>query len=104
MGTLSWPHRHGARGSSAFLNTIPKGFRGRIEWSSVDNRFYHRLLYALMVEEARAHRFGRALALARKQLRLNPRDNLGIRGWIDTLEAAKDDPSVVLDALASGSY
>jgi hypothetical protein len=58
---------------------IPKGFRGQIIWGSISNRFYHRMLWLRMTIY---HDVGWAryyLKDARKQLRLNPNDNLGVR-------------------------
>ncbi len=76
---------------------VPKGFRKRILWAWQSNRFYHRLHYLVF---GMLHRDGRsfgdlnrAIKIARKMLRLNPNDNLGIRyllpllllqmGWVD---------------------
>ncbi|HEJ4408014.1 TPA: hypothetical protein SL557_000297 [Pseudomonas aeruginosa] len=58
---------------------IPTGYRGRIPWSWVSNRFYHRMLWLRMSIYQQAGWMREALKGARKQLRLNPRDNLGVR-------------------------
>lgn len=58
---------------------IPKGYRGKIEWAWLTNRFYHRLLWLQMSIFHEADMMRKCLASARKQLRLNPRDNLGVR-------------------------
>jgi hypothetical protein len=58
---------------------VPKGFKGRILWGHVGNRFYHRLLWLQM---CLSHEHGAsepAAKVARKLLRLNPGDNLGVR-------------------------
>jgi hypothetical protein len=58
---------------------IPKGFRGKIEWGFLTNRFYHRLLWLRMTIYHDAEWMRYCLRDARKQLRLNPHDNLGVR-------------------------
>jgi len=67
---------------------IPKTFKGSIEWGYIDNRFYHRLLYNYMRWLADRSIFSKAIPLARKQLRLNPPDNLGVRFDLPCLLAA----------------
>lgn len=69
---------------------IPKSFKGNIEWGYTDNRFYHRLLYNYMRWLADRGSFAKAVPLARKQLRLNPPDNLGVRFDLPCLLAAND--------------
>ena len=67
---------------------MPKGFRGELSWLSLTNRFYHRLLYAAMVWHSHEGHTAKAIALARRQLRFNKNDNLGIRLWLVVLLAA----------------
>ncbi|MCV4065596.1 hypothetical protein OD783_35545 [Pseudomonas aeruginosa] len=58
---------------------IPTGYRGKILWGWVSNRFYHRMLWLRMNIYQQADWMREALKGARKQLRLNPTDNLGVR-------------------------
>lgn len=58
---------------------VPKGFKGTMTWGHVDNRFYHRLLWLQMTIGSEWGDLPLAIKAARKQLRLNPRDNLGVR-------------------------
>jgi hypothetical protein len=58
---------------------IPPGFRGEISWAETDNRPYHRLLYNQMRWCIRHAELSAAIKLARRQLKLNPHDNLGVR-------------------------
>ncbi|MFC9008443.1 tetratricopeptide repeat protein [Streptomyces microflavus] len=58
---------------------IPKGYRGKIEWGWKTNRVYHRMLWLQMTIYHDADWMRKCLASARKQLRLNPNDNLGVR-------------------------
>lgn len=67
---------------------IPDGFKGAISWLHISNRFYHRLLYGYMEWNIESGRKTQALALARKQLRLNKLDNLGLRYFLPVLLAA----------------
>lgn len=85
---LAWMQREGketeatrtvARFVRAAEALVPKGFKGRILWGHVSNRFYHRLLWLQM---GLSHEHGAseaAVKVARKLLRLNPGDNLGVR-------------------------
>lgn len=67
---------------------IPVGFKGEISWGNLTNRFYHRLLYGAMVWHSQESHTAKALALARKQLRQNKQDNLGVRFWLPVLLVA----------------
>lgn len=58
---------------------IPKGYRGSIEWGWTTNRFYHRMLWLQMTILHEWEWMRPCLASARKQLRRNPNDNLGVR-------------------------
>jgi len=58
---------------------IPKGYRGTIEWGWITNRFYQRMLWLQMTIFHDVDWMRKCLASARKQLRLNPNDNLGVR-------------------------
>lgn len=58
---------------------IPKGFRGRILWGHLGNRFYHRLLWLQLRLHHEQGASDAAARVARKMLRLNPNDNLGVR-------------------------
>ena len=58
---------------------MPEGFRGRIVWGNTSNRYYHRLLWLQLELHHEAGDLPLALRVGRKQLRLNPGDNLGIR-------------------------
>ena len=58
---------------------IPAGFKGRIDWAHIENRFYHRMLWLRMQMHYDAGDLKSAVKFARKQLKLNPGDNLGVR-------------------------
>ena len=58
---------------------MPKGFKGRITWGHLGNRCYHRMLWLRLKMHQDGGDLKAASRLARKQLKLNPNDNLGIR-------------------------
>lgn len=64
-----------------FEAMIPQGIR-RISWMCMGSRPYLLLLFWLMESEAKKGKVRRAIALARKQLRLNPNDNTGARFYL----------------------
>lgn len=68
---------------------IPKGFKGEIPWACIENRFYHRLLFNLMRWYCEADRADKAIPLARRQLRRNKTDNLGVRYLLPVMLAAE---------------
>lgn len=72
---------------------LPKGFKGEISWGVLSNRFYHRLLYGAMIWHSHEGHTGKAVALARRQLRLNKNDNLGVRIWLPVLLIADGQPA-----------
>ncbi|WP_418648279.1 hypothetical protein ACNQFN_06195 [Thauera butanivorans] len=58
---------------------IPPGYKGRIVWGHLGNRIYHRLLWLSLKLHHEAWDLPAAARVARKQLKLNPNDNLGVR-------------------------
>ena len=58
---------------------MPAGFKGPLTWSHLGNRFYHRMLWLQLKLQHEAGELDSAARAARKQLRLNPNDNLGVR-------------------------
>jgi hypothetical protein len=58
---------------------IPSGYKGKIVWGHLGNLFYHRLLWLRLKVHHEAGELPAAAKVARKQLRLNPEDNLGVR-------------------------
>jgi hypothetical protein len=58
---------------------IPRGFKGQIAWSDMSNRFFHRMLWLRLQMNHDVADLPAAVRLARRQLRLNPPDDLGLR-------------------------
>jgi len=78
-------YREGIKRAEAL---IPKEYKGPIDWLYTENRFYHRLLYNYMLWCAEYGKIVSAIKLARKQLRLNPGDNLGVHISLPIMLAA----------------
>lgn len=78
---------------------IPKGFKGRILWGHLGNRFYHRLLWLMLELHHEQDRCDTAATLARKLLRLNPGDNLGGRYILPLLLLEQGDVSAAQRSL-----
>jgi hypothetical protein len=82
---------------------FPKGFKGKLRWGHVENRFYHQLLWLQM---GLNHDLGASEAstkVARKLLRLNPGDNLGARYVLPFLLLERGDVAAArrsLEAIA----
>ena len=81
---------------------IPAGFKGLIPWIQVGNRFYHRMLWLRMRLHYEADDFKGAVRLARKQLKLNPGDNLGLRFVLPLLLLQQGDYLAAKRASAKG--
>ena len=93
---------------------IPAGFKGTIPWSRLDNRFYHRMMWQRLQISYDYGDLAAALRLARKQLKLNPDDNLGVRyilpllqlqlgeyaaAWRSTARYLGDEPGLLASAI-----
>ena len=71
---------------------IPSGFKGPIPWGPLGNRCYHRMLWLRFKMYQEADDLKSGVRLARKQLRLNPTDNLGLRYVLPLLLLQQGDP------------
>lgn len=70
---------------------IPAHYKGPIVWAHLGNRFYHRLLWLRLTQHHAAGELPAAAKLARKQLKLNPNDNLGVRHVLPLLLLEQGD-------------
>jgi hypothetical protein len=98
--SLAWmQHEAGEPEAAATVNRfirqaealIPNGYKGPIAWSCLANRFYHRLLWLRLKLHHEAGDLASAAKSARKQLRLNPNDNLGVRHVLPLILLAQGD-------------
>ena len=85
---LAWmQHEAGQAEASSTVNRfirqaealMPAVYKGPIAWANLGNRFYHRLLWLRLKLHHETGDLPSAAKVARKQLRLNPNDNLGVR-------------------------
>lgn len=85
---LAWMQRHAkeaeaTRTAARFIRAaeglLPTGFKGKLRWGHLENRFYLRLLWLQMCLHHEQGATAAAVKAARKMLRLNPADNLGVR-------------------------
>lgn len=78
---------------------MPKGFKGEVSWINEGNRFYLRLLYNYMIWNCEYGSRSRALTLARKLLRCDPNDVLGVRYFLPVLLVVNKKPDSAEKAL-----
>ena len=77
-----------AHALSQAMALLPSGFKGQILWAFPENRFFHRLLFGYMTDSITNGSRSRAISLARKQLRWNPSDEMGVRYYLPVLLAS----------------
>lgn len=80
---------------------IPKSFKGRILWGHLENRTFHRLHWLRL---SVSHWYGdltTATKTARKLLRLNPNDNLGVRYVLPLLLLQQEDVDAAKRSLSA---
>jgi len=70
---------------------IPKGFKGVISWYEIDNRPFLRCVHGYILGLLHIKKYKEALTLARKMLRWNKDDNLGVRYLVPDLQFATGD-------------
>lgn len=107
QATMQELERHDETAGLAFrqgvdraLALIPTGFKGEISWGYFGNRTYHRLLYNYMRWHVRQGDIAAAIKLARRQLRQNPNDNLGVRFDLPLFLSIAKERSAALRAMA----
>lgn len=88
-----------AHALSESMALIPSGFKGQILWAFSENRFFHRLLFGYMTDSITNGSRSRAISLARKQLRWNPNDEMGVRYYLPVLLASIGEHGPAMRAL-----
>lgn len=78
---------------------LPKGFKGRLPWGHLENRVFHRLLWLQMCLHHDKGATAAAVKVARKMLRLNPADNLGVRYNLPFLQLEQGELAAARRAL-----
>lgn len=69
------------------LLSLPQGFDGVLPWGHIDNRPFLRCMYGYGLCLWRLGRFAEAAEVFERMLRLNPKDNQGVRFLIDDVQA-----------------
>jgi tetratricopeptide (TPR) repeat protein len=89
------------------LAHIPKGFKGQITWSEVDNRPFLRLahgtLLGLMRRRDKAKGGEAAMALAKQMLAWCPMDNIGVRFLLGDIALLQGDHKAALHEYLKGA-
>ncbi len=82
---------------------IPKGFKGQITWSEIDNRSFLRLAHGSLI--VLMHRRGGVivLALAKQILAWCPMDNIGVRFLLGDIALLKGDHQAAMKAYLKGA-
>ncbi|MDZ4125291.1 MAG: hypothetical protein U1E02_14105 [Hydrogenophaga sp.] len=88
-----------AHALSQAVGLIPSGFKGQILWAFNENRFLHRLLFGYMRDSIFYGSRTRGISLARKQLRWNPNDEMGVRYFLPVLLASTGQIDSAMRAL-----
>lgn len=89
------------------LTHIPKGFKGKITWSEVDNRPFLRLahgtLLGLMRRRDKAKAGEAAMALAKQMLAWCPMDNIGVRFLLGDIALLQGDHQAAMKEYLKGA-
>jgi tetratricopeptide (TPR) repeat protein len=89
------------------LAHIPKGFKGRITWSEVDNRSFLRLaqgtLLGLMRRRDKAKGGEAAMALSKQILAWYPMDNIGVRFLLGDIALLQGDHPAAMKEYLKGA-
>jgi len=89
------------------LAYIPKGFKGQITWSEVDNRPFLRLahgtLLGLMRRRDKAKAGEAAMALAKQMMAWCPMDNLGVRFLLGDIALITGDRKAAMKEYLKGA-
>ena len=89
------------------LAHIPKGFKGQITWSEVDNRPFLRLahgtLLSLMRRRDKAEGGEAAMALAKQMLAWCPMDNIGVRFLLGDIALLQGDHPAAMKEYLKGA-
>jgi hypothetical protein len=95
LGNFEFPHqpkqalRHYAVGVGIGELTLGANFDGVLPWGLIDNRPFLRCLHGLGISSWRVGDRGRATAIFRRMLWLNPSDNQGARFNLAAVEAGR---------------
>lgn len=78
------------------LAVIPKGFKGQITWSEIDNRPFLRLAHGTLLGLMHQRKGKAAMALAQQMLAWCARDNMGVRFLLGDIALLQGDHATAL--------
>jgi tetratricopeptide (TPR) repeat protein len=85
------------------LALIPKGYKGQITWSEIDNRSFLRLAHGTLLGLMHRREGKSALVLAKKLLAWCPMDNLGVRFLLGDIALITGDRKAAMKEYLKGA-
>lgn len=85
------------------LALIPKGFKGQITWSEIDNRSFLRLAHGTLLGLMHRREGKSAMVLAKKLLAWCPMDNLGVRFLLGDIALITGDRKAAMKEYLNGA-
>jgi tetratricopeptide (TPR) repeat protein len=85
------------------LALIPKGYKGQITWSEMDNRSFLRLAHGTLLGLMHRREGKSALVLAKKLLAWCPMDNLGVRFLLGDIALITGDRKAAMKEYLNGA-
>ena len=85
------------------LAMVPKGFKGQITWSEIDNRSFLRLAHGSLLGLMHRHKGAAAMALAKQMLSWCPMDNIGVRFLLGDIALLKGDHKAAMKEYLKGA-
>ncbi len=85
------------------LALIPKGYKGQITWSEIDNRSFLRLAHGTLLGLMHRREGKSAMVLAKKLLAWCPMDNLGVRFLLGDIALITGDRQAAMKEYLNGA-
>jgi hypothetical protein len=85
------------------LAMVPRGFRGQISWSEIDNRSFLRLAHGSLLGLMHRREGDAAMVLAKQMLAWCPMDNLGVRFLLGDIALLKGDHKAAMKEYLKGA-
>jgi tetratricopeptide (TPR) repeat protein len=85
------------------LALIPKGYKGQITWSEIDNRSFLRLAHGTLLGLMHRREGKSAMVLAKKLLAWCPMDNLGVRFLLGDIALITGDRKAAMKEYLNGA-
>lgn len=85
------------------LAMVPKGFKGQITWSEIDNRSFLRLAHGCLLGLMHRREGAAAMVLAKQMLGWCPMDNIGVRFLLGDIALLKGDHKAAMKEYLKGA-